>query len=59
MIAIGRLNVLSKHEADQRLHGLSEVRIGSPGSGWPLSGFKTRMESSASKDTPCQISGAF
>ena len=59
MIAIGRLKMLSKHEADQRLHGLSGVGIDSPGSGWPLGGSKTRMESSASKDTPCQISGAF
>ena len=59
MIAIGRLNVLSKHEANQRLHGLSGVRIDSPGFGWSLGGSKTRMESSTSKDTPCQISGAF
>ena len=59
MIAIGRLSVLSKHESDQRLEGLSGVGIDSPGSGWPLGGSKTRMESFASKDTPCQISGAF
>ena len=59
MIAIGHLNVLSKHEANQRLHGLSGVGIDSPGFGWSLSGSKTRMESSASKDTPCQINGVF
>ena len=53
------LSVLSKHESDQRLEGLSGVEIDSPGSSWPLSGSKTQMESSASKDTPCQISGAF
>ena len=56
---IGRLSVLSKHGADQRLHGLSGVGIDSPGFGWPLGGSKTRMESSTSKDTSCQISGAF
>ena len=59
MIAIGSLNMLSKHEADQRLHGLSGVGIDSPSSGWPLGGSKTQMESSASKDTPCQINGDF
>ena len=52
MIAIGRLSMLSKHEVNQRLHGLSGVRIDSSDSGWPLGGSKTRMESSASKDTP-------
>ena len=59
MIAIGRLSMLSKHESDRRLEGLSGVGIDFPGSGWPLGGSKTRMESSASKDTPCQINGAF
>ena len=59
MIAIDHLSVLSKRESDQRLHGLSGVRIDYPCSGWPLGGSKTRMESSASKDTPIQISGAF
>ena len=59
MIAIGRLSVLPKHESDQRLEGLSGVRIDLPGSGWRLGGSKTRMESFASKDTPCQINGAF
>ena len=52
MIAIGRLSMLSKHEANQRFHGLSGVGIDSLGSGWSLGGSKTRMESSASKDTP-------
>ena len=51
--------MLSEHESDQRLEGLSGVGIDSLGFGWPLGGSKTRMESSASKDTPCQISGAF
>ena len=51
MIAIGHLSMLSKHEANQRLHGLSGVGIDSTGSGWPLGGAKTRMESSVSKDT--------
>ena len=59
MIAIGRLNMLSKHEENQKLHGLSGVGIDSLGSDRPLGGSKTRMESSASKDHPCQISGAF
>ena len=59
MIAIDHLSVLSKHELDQRLHGLSGVGIDYPCSGWTLGGSKTRMESSASKDTLIQISGAF
>ena len=59
MIAIGRLSVLSKHESDRRLEGLSGVGIDLPSSSWPLGGSKTRMESSASKDTFCQINGAF
>ena len=59
MIAIGRLSVLSKHESDQRLQGLSGVGIDSPGSSRPLGGSKTRMESFASKDTSCQISRDF
>ena len=41
------------------MEGLSGVGIDLPGSGWPLGGFKTRMESSASKDTSYQISGPF
>ena len=44
--------MLSKHEENQRLHGLSGVRIDSSDSSWPLGGSKTRMESSTSKDTP-------
>ena len=52
MITIGRLSMLSKREANQRFHRLSGVEIDSPGSSWPLGGSKTRMESSASKDTP-------
>ena len=59
MIAIDHLSMLSKHESDQRLHGLSGVGIDYPCSGWPLGGSKSRMESFASKDTPIQISGAF
>ena len=59
MIAIDHLSVLSKHESDQRLDGLSGVGIDYPCSGWPLGGSKTRMESSAAKDTPIQISEAF
>ena len=59
MIAIGRLSVISKHESDRRLVGLSGVGIDLPGSGWPLGGSKTQMKSSTSKGTPCQISGAF
>ena len=53
------LSVLSKHESDQRLHGLSGVGIDYPCSDWPLGGSKTGMESSASKDTPCHINEAF
>ena len=56
---IDYLSVLSKHEPAQRLQGLSGVRVDYPCSGWPLGGSKTRMESFASKDTLCQISGAF
>ena len=41
MIAIGRLSVLSKHESDQRLEGMSGAGIDLPGSGWPLGGSKT------------------
>ena len=52
MISIGRLSMLSKHEENQRLYGLSGVRIDSSDYSWPLSGSKTRMESSTSKDTP-------
>ena len=48
-----------QHESDRRLEGLSGVKIDLPGSGWPLGGSKTRMESSASKDTSYQISGLF
>ena len=53
MIAIDCLSVLSKHEPDKILQGLSGVGIDYSCSGWPLVGSKTRMESSASKDTPC------
>ena len=52
MISIDHLSVLSKHESDQRLHGLSGVGIDYPCFGWLLGGSKTRMESSSSKDTP-------
>ena len=40
------------HEPDRRLQGLSGVGIECPCSSWSLGGSKTRMESSASKDTP-------
>ena len=53
------LSMLPKCESDQRLHGLSGVRIDYPCSSWPLGGFETGMESSTSKDTPYQISRAF
>ena len=36
MIAIDHLSVLSKHESDQILHGLSRVGIDYPCSGWVL-----------------------
>ena len=52
MIGVDHLSVLLKHESNQRLHGLSGVEIDYPWFGWPLSGPKTRIESSASKDTP-------
>ena len=48
-----------QHESDQRLEGLSGVGIDLPDSGWPLGGSKSRMESSASKDTSYQINGPF
>ena len=41
MIAIDHLSVLSKHESDQKLHGLSGVGIDYPCSGWPVGGSKT------------------
>ena len=56
---IDHLSVLSQHESNRRLHGLSGVGIDYACSGWPLGGSKTGMESSASRDTPCQISEAF
>ena len=59
MITIGCLSVLSKHKSDLRLEGFSGVGIDLPGFSWSLGGSKTRMESSTSKDTSCQISGAF
>ena len=59
MIAIDHLSVFSKHESDQRLHGLSGVGTNYPCSGWPLGGSKTQIEPSASKDTPIPINGAF
>ena len=59
MTAIDHFSVFSKHESDQRLHGLSGVKTDYPCFGWPLGGFKTRMEPSSFKDTPIQISRAF
>ena len=59
MIAFDHLSVLSKRESNQKLHGLSGVGIDYPCFGWPLGGSETGMESSTSKDTPFQISGAF
>ena len=52
MITIDGLNVISMHEPDRILQGLSGVGIEYPCSSWPLGGSKTSMESSASKDTP-------
>ena len=52
------LESASENKPDKRLQGLSEVGIDYPCSGCPLGGSKTRMESSASKDTPCPTSGA-
>ena len=46
------LNMISKHETDRRLQGLSGVGIECPYSSWSLGGSKTRMEAFASKDTP-------
>ena len=42
----------SMHEPDRRLQGLSGVGNECPCPSWTLGGSKTRMESSASKDTP-------
>ena len=53
------LNVLSKHELDQRLHGLSGVEIDHPRSGWSLGGSETGMESSASRTPPAKSVGLF
>ena len=52
MITIDGLNVIFRHEPDRKLQGLSRVGIECPCSSWSLGGSKTRMESSASKDTP-------
>ena len=52
MITVDGLNVISEHETDRRLQGLSGVGIEGPYSSWSLGGSTTRMESSASKDTP-------
>ena len=43
MIAIDHLSVFSKHESDQRLHGLSGVGTYYPCSGWHLGGSKTHL----------------
>ena len=45
-------NVITMHEPDRRLQGLSEVGIEYPCSCWPLGDSKTQIESSASMDTP-------
>ena len=52
MITIDGLNMIFRHETDQRLQGLSGVGIECPYSSWSLGGSKTQMEASASKDTP-------
>ena len=52
IITTDSLNVISMHEPDRRLQGLSGVEIECPCSSWSLGGSKTRMESFASKDTP-------
>ena len=41
MITIDGLNVISMHELDRRLQGLSRVGIEYPCSSWPLGGSKT------------------
>ena len=41
MITIDGLNVISMHELDLRLQGLSRVRIEYPCASWPLGGYKT------------------
>ena len=52
MITIDRLNMISRHKTDRRLHELSGLRIECPYSSWSLGSYRTRMEASASKDTP-------
>ena len=44
--------MISKHDPCRRLQGLSGVEIEHLCSSWSLGGSKTRMEASASKDTP-------
>ena len=51
------LNMIYRHETDRRLQGLSGVGIECPYSSWSLGGSKTRMEASASKDTPLATTG--
>ena len=53
---IDYLGMLSKHELDQRMHGLSGVGI-VLGDLWAV--LKLRMESSASEDTPHQNQRGF
>ena len=41
MITVDRLNVISRHETNRRLQGLSGVGIEGPYSSWSLGGSKT------------------
>ena len=52
MLAIDGSPMISKRDLCSRLQGLSGVGIERLCSSWPLGGSKTRMEASASKDTP-------
>ena len=52
MRAIDGSPMISKRDLCSRLQGLSGVEIERLCSSWPLGGSKTRMEASASKDTP-------
>ena len=56
MIAIDYLSVLSKHESDQRLHGLSGVGI-VPDGLWVV--LKLEWNPPHPRTPPIQISGAF
>ena len=50
-------HMISKRDPCRRLQGLSGVGIEHLCSSWSLDGSKTRMEASASKDTPLSTTG--